>query len=62
MAQRLMTPLCFASILAAALIAEGAIAGTEPKAAAAATGRAEAPARFTPPFAPGVGSPAKHSA
>jgi hypothetical protein len=45
MDQRLMTPFCFASILAAALIAEGAIAGVGAKAAPAATGRAEAPAR-----------------
>ena len=46
MAQRLMTSFCFASILAAALIAEGAIAGVGPKAAPAVTGGAEAPARL----------------
>ena len=32
MAQRLMTPFCFASRLAAALIAEGAVAQIQPKA------------------------------
>lgn len=36
MAQRLMTPFCFASLLAAALIAEGAIAMPAAKAAPAA--------------------------
>lgn len=59
MAQRLMTPLCFASILAAAPIAEGAIAGAGPKAAPAATGRAEAPARNSAPLALRMGAPAK---
>lgn len=52
MAQRLMTPFCFASILAAALIAEGAIAGVGPKAAPAVTGSAEAPARVGAAQAP----------
>ncbi|MBA3068168.1 MAG: hypothetical protein FP825_06795 [Hyphomonas sp.] len=52
MAQRLMTPFCFASILAAALIAEGAIAGVGAKAAPAATARAEAPARVGAAQAP----------
>jgi hypothetical protein len=41
MAQRLMTPFCFASLLAAALIAEGAIAMPSAKAAPAATTEAE---------------------
>jgi hypothetical protein len=41
MAQRLMTPFCFASLLAAALIAEGAIAMPAAKAAPAATTKAE---------------------
>jgi hypothetical protein len=42
MAQRLMTPFCFASLLAAALIAEGAIAMPAAKAAPVQTKEAEA--------------------
>lgn len=41
MAQRLMTPFCFASLLAAALIAEGAIAMPAAKVAPAATTQTE---------------------
>ena len=52
MAQRLMTPFCFASLLAAALLAEGAIAGVGPKVAPAATSSAEAPARVSAVEAP----------
>jgi len=46
MAQRLMTPLCFASILAAALIAEGAIAAHVPAGTERTASPADEPATY----------------
>jgi hypothetical protein len=50
MTARLMTPFCFASLLAAALIAEGALAPMIPAAAANPT-PAEEPATFADLYA-----------